>query len=174
MALFKVSDSLIQKFRAFYTPVTIEDIEVNDIPKGKKYYAFIGHPANKTKPKYGTSKIKSEVFSYLGTVASSYEYEQLSFFPYSHIIVSFDPKKCLDENGTRCTFPKAKGMSGGGVWLLEDLNKHSSQSHVNKLVGIGIENHKKPKVMVGTRIGAVIEVIKRKFPDCKNLPKTNF
>ena len=174
VAVFKVSNTLIPKFRTSYTPVTIKDIEVNDVPKGKKYYAFIGHPANKTKPKYGTTKTKSEVFSYFGTVASSNTYEQLSIFPYSHIIVGFDPKKCLDENGTRCTFPKAKGMSGGGVWLLEDLNKHSSQSHVNKLVGIGIENHKNPKVMVGTRIGAVIEFIKRKFPDCKNLPETNF
>lgn len=174
VAVFKVSDSLISKFRTSYTPVTIEDIEINDIPASKKYYAFIGHPANKTKPKYGTTKINREVFSYFGTVASSNTYEQLSFSTYSHIVVGFDPKKCIDENGKRCTFPKAKGMSGGGVWLLEDLNKHSSQSHVNKLVGIGIENHKNPKVMVGTRIGAVIEVIKRKYPDCINLPETNF
>ena len=35
----------------------------------------------------------------------------------------------------------------------------SSQSFVNKLVGIGIEAHNDPKVMVGTRIGAAIEVI---------------
>lgn len=65
-------------------------------------------------------------------------------------------------------------MSGGGVWLLENLNNHSSQSDVNKLVGIGIEYHKNPKVMVGTRIGAVVEAIKTKFHDFKNLPKTNF
>ena len=130
------------KFRNSYTPVTIKDIEVNDIPAAKKYYAFIGHPTNKTKPKYGTTTIKSETFSYFGTVASSNAYEQLSISQYSHIAVGFDPKKCFDEKGIRYNFPKAKGMSGGGVWLLEDLNKHSSQSHVNKLVGIGIEDHK--------------------------------
>jgi len=174
IAIYKVADSLIQKFRDSYTPVTLKDIDVDDVPQSKKYYAFIGHPTNKTKPKHQTTIIKSETFSYFGSKASSSAYDQLSLTPYSHIVVGFDPNKCLDENGDRYNFPKAKGMSGGGVWLLEDLNNHSSQSYVNKLVGIGIEDHKNPKVMVGTRIGAVIEAIKNKYPDCKGLPQTNF
>lgn len=174
IAIYKVADTFIPKFRTSYTPVTLEDIEVNDIPEAKKYYAFIGHPANKTRPKYGTTKMKSEVFSYFGTVAPSKAYEQLSLSTNSHIVVGFDPKECFDEKSSRYNFPKAKGMSGGGVWLLENLNNHSSQSDVNKLVGIGIEYHKNPKVMVGTRIGAVVEAIKTKFHDFKNLPKTNF
>ena len=174
IAIYKVDDDLIPKFRTSYTPVTIEEINVNDIPETKKYYAFIGHPTNKTKPKYGTTIMKSEVFSYFGTIAPKKAYDQLSLSTFSHIVVGFDPNKCIDENGTRYNFPKAKGMSGGGVWLLENLNNHSSQSHINKLVGIGIEDHKNPKVIVGTRIGAVVEAIRSKFPDCKNLPKTNF
>lgn len=174
VAVFKVKAHMASQFRSTYSPVFIEDIDVNDIPGPIKYYAFIGHPTNKTKPKHGTSIIKSEIFSYFGSVASESAYKQLSISEYSHIVVGFDPKKCLDENGSRYNFPKAKGMSGGGVWLLEDLSHHSSKSHVNKLVGIGIEDHKNPKVLVGTRIGAVIEAIKRKYPDCSNLPKTNF
>jgi len=65
-------------------------------------------------------------------------------------------------------------MSGSGVWLLENFNTHSSRSHINKLVGIGIENHKSPKVMVGIRIGAAVEIIKNNFSDCEKLPETNF
>ncbi len=169
-----MDDSFIQKIRDSYTPVTLKDIDVGDIPQTKKYYAFIGHPANKTKPKHKTTIINSEIFSYFGSKASSSAYDQLSLTPYSHIVVEFDPNKCFDENGDRYNFPRAKGMSGGGVWLLENLNNHSSQLYVSKLVGIGIEDHKNPKVMVGTRIGAVIEVIKTKYPDCKGLPQTNF
>lgn len=174
VAVFRVNDSLMPKFRSSYTPVNIEDIDVHDFPLANKYYAFIGHPKNKTKLKYGTTTIKRETFSYLGTVAPSNAYEQLSISPLFHIAIDFDPKKCIDENGSKYNFPKAKGMSGGGVWLLEDMTKHSSKSYVNKLVGIGIEDHKEPKVMVGTRIGAVIEVIKRNYTHCKNLPETNF
>lgn len=174
IAIYKVDDSLVPKFISTYHPVTIGEIDVNDIPSSKKYYAFIGHPTNKTKPKYRTTIIKSQMFSYMGTIASEKAYQQLNLSKYSHIVIGFNPKKCIAEDGTICTFPKPKGMSGGGVWLMEDLNSHSSQSYVNKLVGIGIEDHKNPKVMVGIRIGAVVEVIKKRFPDCKNLPKTNF
>jgi hypothetical protein len=174
IAIYKVDDSLIPKFISTYCPVTIGEIDVNDIPNSKKYYAFIGHPTNKTKPKFRTTKMKSEMFSYMGTIATEKAYQQLKLSKYSHIVIDFDPKKCIAEDGTICTFPKPRGMSGGGVWLMEDLNSHSSQSYVNKLVGIGIEDHKNPKVMVGTRIGAVVEVIKNRFPEYKNLPKTNF
>ncbi|MHA2061781.1 MAG: hypothetical protein ACW963_05780 [Candidatus Sifarchaeia archaeon] len=174
IAILKVDDSLIPKFMSTYCPVTIDEIDVNDIPHSKKYYAFIGHPTNKTKPKFGTTIMKREMFSYMGTIVTQKAYQQLDLSIYSHIVIGFDPKKCIAEDGIRYTFPKPKGMSGGGVWLMEDLNSHSSRSYVNKLVGIGIEDHKNPEVMVGTRIGAVIEVIKKGFPDCKNLPKTNF
>lgn len=132
-------------------------------PQQKKIYGFIGYPKNKTKPKYGTTFIEGKLFSYSGTIVSLNTYKQLSISPHSHIVIGFDPKRSLDEKGETYTFPEAKGMSGSGVWLLENLNNKSSNSDVNKLVGIGIEYHKEPKVMVGTRIRAVIEIIKRKF-----------
>ena len=78
VAIFRVSDRLIPEFRTSYTPVTIEDIEVNDIPASKKYYSFIGHPTNKTNPKYGTTKIKRAVYSFFGNVAHSNTYDRLS------------------------------------------------------------------------------------------------
>jgi len=99
ISIYKVADILIPKFKASYTPITIEEIDVNDIPETKKYYAFIGFPTNKTKPKFETTIMKSEIFSYTGTVASDEVYDQLSVSALSHIVVSFDQNKCIDENG---------------------------------------------------------------------------
>ncbi len=174
IAIFRVNNDQDSAFRSAYKPLSIEDIDVNDIPSEKKYYAFVGHPTNKTKLRYGTLIVKSEMYSYTGSVADNSAYEELSLFPFFHVVVNFDSTKCLNRQGERYNFPKVKGMSGGGVWLLEDLNLHSSKSHINKLVGIGIECHNTPKVLVGTRIGAVIELIKSKFDNCEDLPEINF
>jgi hypothetical protein len=174
VAVLRVDNNQEVQIRKLYKPVLIDEVDVNDIPSNKKYYAFIGHPENKTKLKHGTFKVKSEMFSYGSFVADSSTYKQLALLPDFHVVVDFDERKCIDENGNRYSFPDAHGMSGGGVWLVENLNYNSSESQINKLVGVGIEIHKSPKALVGTRIGAVIEMIKTKFDGCQNLPKTNF
>lgn len=107
--------------------------------------------------KYGTKILRSKICEHTDTIVSKEIYSKLGFEIDSNIIINFK----------RNNFPKPHGMSGGGVWL-------KNISYMPKLVGICIEYDKKLKVMIGTRIGAVIEAIRNRYSNYVELPKTNF
>jgi hypothetical protein len=66
-------------------------------------------------------------------------------------------------------------MSGGGIWLLEDMSKPFAQSHIGKLAGIAIEYHKNKSLLVGTSVEAVIAAIAHNYPSiASDLPSTSF
>jgi hypothetical protein len=62
--------------------------------------------------------------------------------------------------------PDPHGMSGGGVWRIDDLQ--ASNDPTLRLVGIIIEHHPQPHhTMIATRIGIAFEGIARLYPELR-------
>lgn len=66
-------------------------------------------------------------------------------------------------------FPDPWGMSGGAVFRLADLTALNTSSFTPKLVGIAMEYHTNPKVLVSVNIAFVIEALRSKFPNPDSL-----
>ncbi len=61
-------------------------------------------------------------------------------------------------DGTRVTAPQPPGMSGGGVWV-------RSEDGGYRLVGIGTEWDERNGMLIGTRLGLLIAMIKNRCPE---------
>jgi hypothetical protein len=149
------------------------DIEPNDYPHEKKLYTFVGYPASKNKPRYDIKSIKRSVFSFTNNSCGISDYIKLGVEQYSHINISFDKYKGIDNQGRIKIMPDPWGMSGGGIWSSIDLSSFPLKYNP-KLVGIGIEYHKKEKIMLGIKISLVIESLKKYYPEVgKYFPESN-
>lgn len=164
-----------EAFLRSYSAVDVRYIDCKDIPADKKYYAFIGYPSSRCKPIYGSRKMKMERWAYWNSISPPATYSHLGLEVGHHIIVPFDRKRCVNRTKKQEAFANPQGISGGGVWLVEDLNQNSSSASQNRLVGIGIEYHKDDRALVGVNIGSVISAFGVACPDLiSHLPATRF
>lgn len=61
-----------------------------------------------------------------------------------HIAVEYEPSAMTDPNGNRIAGPALKRMSGGGLFLVAELDAASGPILTLLLAGILIEQHRPP------------------------------
>lgn len=93
--------------------------------------------------------------------------------PLKHIAVEFDLKHAIDINGRDVTAPHPAGMSGGAVWCFVPVDLDGQQMLTRRLVGIAIEYISGRRVLVGVRINAALECIRKMFPGLSPSIPTN-
>jgi hypothetical protein len=82
--------------------------------------------------------------------------------PKHHILFEFRRDEMLGPQGT-WTAAVPHGMSGGGIWTLDPLNRRPSER--NRIVSIFIEYHRAPlHTITSTRVGVFLEAISNTFP----------
>jgi hypothetical protein len=134
------------------------DIDVNDASSEGRTYAFTGFPGSKQNSiDFRSRKMRLKPMEYSLGCRSPSTIAKDGFVPSIHIAAHFDRTAMMDGKGARITAPEPFGMSGGGVW-------HRSSSGYS-LIGIGTEWDDRNKVLLGTRIGVLVSLIRRSFPD---------
>lgn len=159
VAVFRITDEqfagLVAKGRA---AIQVSMIGFGDgIEPGKKY-VFTGFPSSKTGLNPPERKLAPRGVSANCLTEGTTLITGLGLNPATHIVVRFDPKQMMDDEGRRITAPSPVGMSGGAIWTLDP-------SGLYKWVGVGIEYRKKECVLVGTRVGAVIALLRSAYPE---------
>lgn len=81
-----------------------------------------------------------------------------------HHAFYFHRRKFLSESGRRVRAPELNGLSGGGVWHLEDVGPDLLASPRFTLRGIIIEQNSNPPRVIATRLEAILHDIRYFFP----------
>jgi hypothetical protein len=145
------------------------DCDVADIPAAQTAYGFAGIPVVKNSP-----QIELDVKSYYygGLAAPPALYERLQLPPATHFAMRFDRKYMLNEAGQNVAVPKPQGMSGGPVFKLGTFTEIEAGAAQPRVIAFGIEWQKQHNVLVGIRIGIVLDVIAQLLPAYANeLPR---
>ena len=70
-----------------------------------------------------------------------------------HKAVPLDLKRGFDSSGNHRYLPKAQGMSGSPIWVVDE-DEPDFENRVFPFVGVGTQYHPKRKILSGTDIGA--------------------
>ncbi|MGL5307722.1 MAG: hypothetical protein ACRC9Y_16555 [Aeromonas veronii] len=139
--------------------IGIDSIYINKECKEKEIYTFIGYPATKSKVvRTQENHVRPELYQYYSFTCKDETYQEISVSRATHILISFEGKKCF-SGGQQVTFPKPNGISGGGVWFNSNLNLSPIEVGA-KLAGIAVKNCKSEKCLLAINIDAVLQVIK--------------
>jgi hypothetical protein len=142
--------------------LTPTDLDLADIPAPQTAYGFIGIPGSENQEQNGIFDGKS--YFYGGLPAERDRYQLLQYHSATHFIMKFDHLRMLDEDGTDIQVPDAHGMSGGPVFRIGGFEDIRSAAAKPRLIAITTEWWPQFNVLVGVRIGVVIDAIRQLLP----------
>jgi len=128
------------------------------LPREGKQYLLVGFPESRSRVNPVAHEVKSEVYSFRNISVPPQKYDDLGVSPQSHVVLSFDRKRTIGNNGQIRAFPEPSGMSGSPVWLLYDEDG-LNDPHQTPVVGIAIEHHKLHHAIVATDIRIALKLI---------------
>lgn len=163
-------DPLVKEYRT----LSVDDIDVTDWPAPHRIYTFLGYPSSANKTRLDTKTLTPTVQPYSShkpLVLEEYEGHNLN--PCSAVAVYFDLRKAEKEGTGEILQPRSpKGISGGPVFRIGGLQELYEGTNQAKVVGLGVEPRRKPDMLIGARIGLVIEGIRKRHPDMSDdLPR---
>jgi hypothetical protein len=132
--------------------------------KGRLYLA-LGFPNSKNKKVNNSeNKVSQNPFVYSSTLNSDRKaFNEVGANESQHYLLDFCSKHSKDENNKKVNSIAPKGASGGGLFFIEGMvNPKSYRPNSEcsgKLAGILIENHKKQKVIIATKLSVVINAL---------------
>lgn len=164
ICVIRIHPSLVENLNASYKFVEEREVSAVDPYDKLTFYAFVGYPYSKNKPKPNsfTKEIEIIPFYYLlkefvdlGKLNTIDKYED------SHVAFNSPFKEYRDFNlQNHIQPPKPHGISGCGVWKIK-LNETTGRIDKLALVAVGIEYLKKENAFVATRIHSPIFAIKQ-------------
>jgi hypothetical protein len=145
-----------------------EDLLFGDLKRNDKCCLALGYPNSKNKinPKRGNN-LKETAFVY----TSNLKFEKELFVATGtdekhHYLLDYCPKHSKDEHGNTVNSVQPKGVSGGGLFLIEDMTTPDTywteKPCSGKLIGILIELNRENKVLIYTKLSTVINALKSK------------
>jgi hypothetical protein len=173
ICIVRIPSSVVENLHTHYQIVEKTEISIVNPYDKLTFYAFVGYPHSKNKPKPNSvsKEIVLKPFYYvlrefldIGKLDSIDKYEDL------HVAFNAPFKQFRDISlQNYIQPPKPNGISGCGVWKIE-LNKDTGQVDRLSLVAVGIEYLKKDNAFVATLIySPLMAIVKFK----KMLNKTN-
>ena len=149
---FEAVDKQITPFK-YLTP--------NRIPRENKHYIIVGFPSTKSIIRPKTKEAEVQIYAYHDYSSPKEEYAKLGLSSIDRIVLPLNLKKNYDSELNVVHFPKPQGMSGSPIWEIFD-NDTTALDSVDSLhlIGVGIEYHKNKKLLVGTDISYVLDMLK--------------
>lgn len=123
--------------------------------------SFVGFPHKATQLKFGTKKFRSGPEQYTGACADEKRYSKVGAHVGQNLAIDFDPKKAI-SNGKQVIPKDRKGMSGGPVFAMTDGGNLAGWPPI-RVVGVAIECHRQEKLMLATRIDALLQLFHSYF-----------
>lgn len=138
--------------------VDISYLQPAFLPREEKDYMIIGFPASRNGVNPIAREVASVVYAYHNYSIKGPDYCKHGLKADTHVALPLDLKVAFDSKGTHRHFPRPQGMSGSPIWVLFDENA-SAEERVFPLVGVGTKYRKKERLLVGTDIGFVLDMI---------------
>ncbi len=145
---------------------------INTSLPNKGLYLALGFPNSKNKNTRNVeNKVSQNPFVYSSTLNTDSEaFIKVGANESYHYLLQFG-KYSKNENDKKVNSIGPKGVSGGGLFLIEDMGSPESYRAnakcSGKLAGILIENHKNQKVIMATKISVVIDALTSKDRLCE-------
>lgn len=128
------------------------------VPREGKNYMIVGFPQSKSTVSSSTFQVEVTACPYRANSLSDAELRALGLEPAYQLAMHLDLKVGYDPDGNHRNFPKPMGISGAPIIELYDELGEDDPS-IFPIVGVGVEHHKSKRVLLGTDIGAVSEVV---------------
>ena len=146
-----------------YLFLPMEKIESDFEPSLKDLMLMVGYPASKTKTIISQKSLTTSPF-YFVTKPNFKDLTEMKFSSADHIFADYTRKQIHNpRTGKNNTGPLPHGMSGGGLYHIQ---KNVTGNYDVYLIGIMSEYIVKHSLVVSTKIGLVLDIIKQKIdPD---------
>jgi hypothetical protein len=145
--------------------LTSSDLDIDDLSidaPATKHYLVVGYPASKAKFNFRERCVRFEALVLTSKSAGARAYKKIGVTDSTHLVLDFEKKTSTAPDGHSIA-PDLFGASGGGIWNLG--NEYHAAGDGARLVGIGIEWHRREKAIVGTRIAVFCDVLRQWRPD---------
>ena len=128
------------------------------LPRLGKNYIIIGFPASRSEVNPMAREVAATVYGYQNSSIKDSAYSEHGLTPESNLVLPLDLEVGFDSSGKHRNFPKPQGMSGSPVWVLYDEGGEDD-SRVFQVVAVGTKYWKKERLLVGTDIAVVLDMI---------------
>ncbi|RVH60095.1 hypothetical protein CN213_06210 [Sinorhizobium meliloti] len=142
--------------------ITGADISRSVAPAEGRTYTCLGYPnsKNKLKPLSGV-KITPKLLPYTSTGKPTTQLPKIARDEF-HILVDYNAKYVRDEDGNKVSATDMHGCSGGAIIDLGRISPDSIGAPFEpKLAALFIEGHRAEKVIVGTRLSAILAGVRQ-------------
>jgi hypothetical protein len=146
--------------------LTEDQIDLGEGSAAGQMYTSIGYPNSKNKKiDHAQKHIKAKRFLHTGIAKFDNESAQTTGTSLTeHILISHNSKYSKDDSGRQVSSVALYGMSGGAVINIGNLADPEvlagSIEPVPLLAGLFIEYHKKPGIIVATKLGTILGATK--------------
>jgi hypothetical protein len=168
LAIIHIDSDMLKKMGKLHY-ITEGEMELRDISGMYQCCLALGYPNSKNKYKvHRGASLKESPFVYTAYLEHGVEvYSKTKTNPNHHYLLGYSDKHLLNENEEIVNSLSTKGVSGGGLFLIEGATDPVSYKPntpcSGKLIGILIEYRKYEKVLIYTKMSLVIKTLARQF-----------
>lgn len=151
--------------------LTFDDIYNLDTDTPTGHYIFAGYPRSKHKKAIkGEEEAEMTMYSFIAKPAPLADYQNVGLDPRISLLLRFDKESLWLPSG-RVVGPHQKGMSGGGVWFLD--NAFATTPLKPLLVAIVVEwweksrNGKQAKRILATKLHVALSILRDRFTELR-------
>jgi hypothetical protein len=127
-------------------------------PREGRRYAIVGFPSSYVDVRGHTKNIHVQPFAYNHYSIADAEYSSHGIDPEHHIALQFIKRKTFLPDGKQMTAPDLFGLSGSPIFELWGPEERDD-SGVFPIVGIGTKHRKSSRIILGTDVSAVLDMI---------------
>jgi hypothetical protein len=152
VGIFLLSPRVLGAFegRVFLADGELDVDGLQDDQSLGSFYYVIGYPASRSQVKVSHERrqVNQKLFHCTTSVVEADEYLQESVSQADHVLLDFDHNEIRVKGvkGESFTPPRLQGASGGGIFYISRSTMRGS------LIGIAMENPRKSRFIVGTRL----------------------
>ena len=164
-AVIKLTEDTAAFIEELHVPLPVNYADVNGSFHSGEPYEFSGYPWRKVHLEKTKGILETRPYAFRLESIPEADYAVLSITPHTHIAVKLDLKQVTDESGRTVAAPNPEGMSGGPVWRYTPTDFGKRLIWTPTLAGIAIEYISKKQTLIGVRINAALEGIRRLAPN---------
>ena len=138
--------------------VDISYLQPQSLPRSGKHYMIVGFPSSRSQTNPVARQTEVIVYGYHNNSIEDSEYSKHGLAPDAHVALLLNLEVGFDSKGKHRNFPKPQGMSGSPMWVLFD-NHGQNDTRVLPLVAVGTKYRKIERLLVGTDIEVVLDMI---------------
>lgn len=150
--------------------LTFNDIYNLDTDTTTGHYIFAGYPCSKHKRAIKGKEAEATMYSFIAKPAPLADYQDAGLNPSISLLLQFDKQNLWLPSG-RVVGPDPTGISGGGVWFLD--NAFATTPLKPLLFAIAVEwwpkprDKKPPKRVLATKLHFALSAIWDRFPELR-------